>query len=615
MTKKETGAFHAMGLSPVLLRAIRKLNYKQPTPIQRKTIPSLIQGMDVVGMARTGSGKTAAFAIPMIHRLKEHQSIVGVRALVVSPTRELALQTGKTVALLAKGTDLRVGQIIGGESLEAQFAVLAGNPDILVATPGRLIHLVEGETRFSLGRIQIVVFDEADQLFEMGFKDQLMALLKALPESRQTALFSATLPSNLIEFAEAGLRSDALFIRLDHELKLSPDLTTLFYHVISEYRPAALLKILGDIYVNSDHKQSRKDKKEEKLTLVFTATKHHVEYLIELLSKMGFSVGGVYGSMDQEARTIAMDRFRSHQVPILIVTDVAARGLDIPMLDVVINYDFCWSAKLFIHRVGRVARAGRTGTAYSLCSLDELPYFCEVVKQGLGLDRASLEPMKQAELDLIASGMPPLTDLHRVMRNAHKQYVATRPAPSPSAIKMAKELAVSAEDAMKAAIHQYKPIKRSAGVTRTIMGVEPKDKAGTGYNQHNQNNQQSNQSVKSDFYLSYEPRQSSDDQVYSIKSALQREASDYNVDTRMNDSKKQKLSATNGKHKKDDAYEKWKRKTHVALPRLGESELPEQTRMSLAARNNKPKYHLKGKNKKRNVGGKKTKADLKKKTQ
>lgn len=243
---KKGGGFQAMGLNGTLLKAITRKGFSVPTPIQRKTIPLLLDGQDVVGMARTGSGKTAAFVIPMIERLKSHSAKVGARALILSPSRELALQTLKVVKELGRGTDLKTVLVVGGDPLEEQFREMTmGNPDVVIATPGRFVH-VKTEMRLDMSSIQYIVFDEADRLFEMGFAAQLTEILHALPSSRQTLLFSATLPKSLVEFARAGLQEPKL-VRLDAESKISPDLENAFFTVKSAEKEGALLHILRDV--------------------------------------------------------------------------------------------------------------------------------------------------------------------------------------------------------------------------------------------------------------------------------------------------------------------------------------------------------------------------------
>lgn len=385
-----------MGLSPAIVRGIKRKGYRLPTPIQRRATPLILAGHDVVGMARTGSGKTAAFAIPLLNRLQAHSLRAGARGLILSPTRELALQTHRVIRELGRYTDLRVAALVGGDALDAQFAELASNPDILVATPGRLLHMLSEVAGLSLKAVQLVVFDEADRLFEMGFAAQLRALLGALPPDRQALLFSATLPAALAEFAGAGLK-DPEFVRLDADAKLSPDLSTAFFTVRDEDRPAALAWLVREVLPRRAP------------TAVFCSTRHHVEFVAALLAATGSvdmddvtgypRIAAVHGSMDQAARTIAVGRFRAGRADVLVVTDVAARGLDLPHLDAVINYDFPPKPKLFVHRAGRAARAGAAGAAFTLLTGPEAAPFKKVRAKvaGGGVGRDWVLPSKGGE--------------------------------------------------------------------------------------------------------------------------------------------------------------------------------------------------------------------------
>lgn len=360
----------------------------------------MLEGIDVVGMARTGSGKTAAFVIPMIEKLKQHSAKVGARALILSPSRELALQTLKVVKEFGKGTDLKCVLLVGGDSLEDQFSFMAGNPDVIIATPGRFLHL-QVEMSLSLSSIQYVVFDEADRLFEMGFASQLTEILHALPPTRQTLLFSATLPRSLVDFAKAGLQEPHL-VRLDADSKISQDLESAFFTVKSSEKEGSLIHILQEVIKvpkedlllpqNDGDNQNNFDPKQRKRkrltsggtelssisTIIFVATKHHVEYIARLLHLHSYPVSYVYGSLDQTARRQQVDDFRSGKTKILVVTDVAARGIDIPIIANVINYDFPPQPKVFIHRVGRTARAGKRGWAYSLVRAEDAPYLLDL---------------------------------------------------------------------------------------------------------------------------------------------------------------------------------------------------------------------------------------------
>ncbi|KAK3990042.1 putative ATP-dependent RNA helicase DBP10 [Cladorrhinum sp. PSN332] len=479
-TVKKGGGFQAMGLNANLLRAITRKGFSVPTPIQRKAIPLVLERRDVVGMARTGSGKTAAFVIPMIERLKAHSAKVGARALILSPSRELALQTLKVVKELGRGTDLKTILLVGGDSLEEQFGQMATNPDIIIATPGRFLHL-KVEMHLNLSSIKYVVFDEADRLFEMGFAEQLTEILHALPPSRQTLLFSATMPSSLVEFARAGLQEPSL-VRLDAETKVSPDLESAFFSVKSGEKEGSLLHILHDVIKmplgappgaterdnkewskkrkRGDDRLTHKEKPTEHSTIIFTATKHHVEYIAHLLRHAGFAVSYVYGSLDQTARLMQVDDFRKGRTNILVVTDVAARGIDIPILANVINYDFPPQPKIFVHRVGRTARAGQRGWAYALVRESDLPYLLDLqlfLGRKLILGQESKDPsfaqdvvvggMKRAELenhsewvDKVLREEVDISGLKGVTTKAEKLYMRTRNSASSQSAKRAREI-------------------------------------------------------------------------------------------------------------------------------------------------------------------------------
>lgn len=489
-TVKKGGGFQAMGLNAQLLKAIARKGFSVPTPIQRKTIPVILDEQDVVGMARTGSGKTAAFVIPMIEKLKSHSNQVGMRGLILSPSRELALQTLKVVKELGRGTDLKAVLLVGGDSLEEQFGLMVGNPDIVIATPGRFLHL-KVEMGLDLSSVKYVVFDEADRLFEMGFAAQLTEILHGLPHTRQTLLFSATLPKSLVEFARAGLQ-DPTLIRLDTEGKISPDLQNAFFSVKSADKEGALLYILHDVIKiptgpteaaqrkiedRADNKYGSKKRKRpdtqkainatesptKHSTIVFTATKHHVDYLVSILREAGFWVSHAYGSLDQTARNIEVQRFRSGITSILVVTDVAARGIDIPILANVINYDFPSQPKVFVHRVGRTARAGQKGWSYSLVRDTDAPYLIDLqlfLGRKLVLGRQT-EQVNYAEevvvggfsrdtlsshcewATKILSDQADLQAQKGVANRGEKLYMRTRNAASLESAKRAKEVVAS----------------------------------------------------------------------------------------------------------------------------------------------------------------------------
>ncbi|XP_008553584.1 ATP-dependent RNA helicase DDX54 [Microplitis demolitor] len=445
---KKGGGFQCMGLSDNVLKGITKRGYKLPTPIQRKTIPLALEGRDVVAMARTGSGKTACFLIPMFEKLKTRQAKVGARALILSPTRELALQTLKFIKELAKYTDLKASVVLGGDSMEDQFESIHSSPDIIVATPGRFLHICI-EMDLKLDNIEYVVYDEADRLFEMGWGEQINEIANRLPESRQTLLFSATLPKVLVEFAKAGL-SDPVLIRLDVESKLPNELKLSFITCRPEEKLAVLLCLLKYVI------------KKDSQTIVFAATMHHVEYIHMILDHANITNTFIYSNLDATARKINAAKFQAKVAKVLVVTDVAARGIDIPHLDNVINFNFPAKSKLFVHRVGRCARAGRTGTAYNIVSNDEYAYLLDLhlflgspfnivpqqsteksIEGAIGKLPQSMIEQELAELITWHDNNTDLQNMQNVAKNGYQQYIRSRPAASTASVKRVKELDIA----------------------------------------------------------------------------------------------------------------------------------------------------------------------------
>uniref|UniRef100_A0A7S1RHE8 RNA helicase n=1 Tax=Alexandrium catenella TaxID=2925 RepID=A0A7S1RHE8_ALECA len=401
-------------------------------------------------MARTGSGKTAAFIIPIVERLGSHSVSVGIRAVVLSPTRELAMQTAKFFRQLSRHSGLRCCLLVGGQAMEKQFEHLANNPDIVIATPGRLMHhMLEAE--LSLTRIEILVFDEADRLFELGFAEQLQQVLEKTPTSRQCLLFSATLPAQLVSFSRSGVKNP-VFVRLDVETTISDALDLWYLYVRKDEKLAATVAVLRHLH------------RQEKSTIMFVATRHHVEFFGEFLAQFGLPAAIVYGSMDQVARLEQVARFRKGKARILVTTDVAARGIDIPFLDHVLNFDFPPSAKLFVHRSGRTARAGRSGICASLVTLDDLPYATELMlflghkialpdgssstsgtsEDGKRVPVIGAVPGLEHEMEKIEAVLKEegtvLHGLHKSMMASYNIYNKTRPTASKQSAARAKQM-------------------------------------------------------------------------------------------------------------------------------------------------------------------------------
>ncbi|XP_020259077.1 DEAD-box ATP-dependent RNA helicase 29-like isoform X3 [Asparagus officinalis] len=395
----------------------------------------------------------------MLQKLRERAPGAGVRALILSPTRDLAIQTLKFTKELGRYTDLCTSLLVGGDSMEDQFEELAHNPDIIIATPGRLMHHLAEVDGMSLRTVEYVVFDEADSLFGMGFAEQLHKILLQLSETRQTLLFSATLPKALAEFAKAGLR-DPEPVYLNEGI--SPDLSLAFLTVRPEEKIAALLYLVRE-QIGLDQQ-----------TLIFVATKHHVEFLNVLFREENIEPSISYGEMDPDARKINVLRFRARKTMLLIVTDIAARGIDIPLLDNVVNFDFPSNPKMFVHRVGRVARAGRTGTAYSFVTPEDMPYLLDLhlflskplrpapteeevlqdmervysrIDQALANGETVYGRFPQTVIDLVSDRVQDIIDactelitLQKSCTNAFRLYTKTKAAPSRESIRRTKDL-------------------------------------------------------------------------------------------------------------------------------------------------------------------------------
>ncbi|MDI6867631.1 DEAD/DEAH box helicase [Methanoculleus sp.] len=338
--------FQDFNISPETLRAIEDMGFEEPTPIQVSTIPALLEGRDVTGQAQTGTGKTAAFGIPAIERIDPTKRKTQV--LVLSPTRELAIQIAEEFARLAayhKG--ITILPIYGGQPIERQFRALERGAQIVVGTPGRVLdHLDRGTLSFD--SVKLVVLDEADQMLDMGFREDIETILDETPKDRQTVLFSATLPKPILEISKR-FQKDPEFISVARREVTVPQIEQLYLEVRSRDRLEILTRVL-DIY-------------DPDLTLIFANTKKGVDELTSHLQARGYFAEGLHGDMKQVLRDRVMAKFRSGTIDILVATDVAARGIDVDNVDLVINYDVPQDIEYYIHRIGRTARAGRTGRA------------------------------------------------------------------------------------------------------------------------------------------------------------------------------------------------------------------------------------------------------------
>jgi ATP-dependent RNA helicase DeaD len=353
--------FSALGLHPALLDALSALGYEEPTPIQREAIPPLLAGRDLLGQAATGTGKTAAFALPLIQRIAsmaeedpEHdEGRLAVRALVLVPTRELAIQVAEAVHRYGRALGIRVLPIYGGQAIQQQLRALRRGVHVVVATPGRALDHI-GRRTLNLESVTTVVLDEADEMLDMGFADDLEAILEAVPKERQTALLSATMPSRITAIARRHLRNPQ-HVRIAREetgVGEMPRVRQVAYVVRREHKVSALGRVL--------------DMENPTLALIFCRTRTEVDDLTEKLGSRGYRAEAMHGGFSQEQRDRVMRRFRSGAAELLIATDVAARGLDIENLSHVINFDVPAAPDAYVHRIGRTGRAGREGVAITL---------------------------------------------------------------------------------------------------------------------------------------------------------------------------------------------------------------------------------------------------------
>jgi ATP-dependent RNA helicase RhlE len=354
-------SFETLGLSADLLRTVAEEGYETPTPVQAAAIPLVLEGRDVLAAAQTGTGKTAAFALPILDRLREHANTSfsparhPVRSLILVPTRELAVQVDEAVRTYGRTVPLRSSVVYGGVPIEPQVKVLRAGVEILVATPGRLLDLV-GQRAVNLGQVSILVLDEADRMLDMGFLPDIRRILDLLPARRQNLLFSATFDDEIRRLA-ATILTDPVTVEVAPRNTAAEAVRQLVYPVDRDRKEDLLIHLLREY----DLRQ----------VLVFTRTKLAASRLAARLDRAGLDAVAIHSDRSQPERTRALDGFRNGEVRVLVATDVAARGLDIEDLPVVVNFELPWNPQDYIHRIGRTGRAGATGEALSLVTIDE----------------------------------------------------------------------------------------------------------------------------------------------------------------------------------------------------------------------------------------------------
>ena len=417
------GGFAALGLDPRVASALAKLGYEEPTPVQRAAIPPLLAGRDVLAMAATGTGKTAAFALPLLSRLTpDTNARTRTAALILVPTRELAMQVAEAVHRYGKPMGIMALPVYGGASMENQIRALKRGVDVVIATPGRALDLIR-RNALNLSGVRSVVLDEADEMLDMGFAEDLEAILEAVPKERQTALFSATLPPRIASIARRQLK-DPVTITIDREVV--PDgeaarVRQVAYMVPRAHKMAALARVL-----DLEHPTS---------AIVFCRTRTEVDELSETLAARGMRADALHGGLSQDQRDRVMQKFRSKKTDLLIATDVAARGLDVKHVSHVVNFDVPADAEAYVHRIGRTGRAGREGVAITFAEPREhrllrnierlttqrieiatVPTVADLKSRRLELARASLrEAVLEGELDPFRTIIEALADEFDVM--------------------------------------------------------------------------------------------------------------------------------------------------------------------------------------------------------
>lgn len=349
-TTKSEHVFSSLNISPRILKILEDLNFITPTPIQNQSIPSGIEGKDIIGIAQTGTGKTLAFGIPMLHRL---QSIVG-RGLILLPTRELALQVEETLEKIGRPLGIGTAVLIGGESINKQLLALRKKPQIIIATPGRLLDHLQ-QRSIKLDDIKILVLDEADRMLDMGFEPQINQILKTVPKQRQTLLYSATMPSAIVKIA-------ATYMALPVRIEVAPAGTSAeqveqeIIIVNKDLKLALLATIL---------------QKEEGTVLVFSRTKHGAKKICRDLNFIGYTAAEIHSNRSLNQRKEALEGFKTGRYRILVATDIAARGIDVKNIGIVVNFDLPDQSEDYVHRIGRTGRAGRDGRAISFATPDQ----------------------------------------------------------------------------------------------------------------------------------------------------------------------------------------------------------------------------------------------------
>ena len=418
-TPQATITFADFGLDPLIQKAVSEQGYTSPTPIQAQAIPHVLLGQDLMGAAQTGTGKTAAFVLPIIQRILRHASSSAsparhpIRALVLTPTRELAVQVAENAANYSRHTDLRSAVVYGGVDMKEQVATLRGGIEILIATPGRLLDHI-GSKVANLSQVELLVLDEADRMLDMGFLPDLQRIINLIPAQRQTLLFSATFSPEIKKLAQSYLRNPVT-VEVARQNAAADTVRQVIHMVRSGDKEKAIVKILA----------SRTEQGLSRQCIIFTNSRMGCARLARALERDGIKAGAIHGDKSQGERTLTLDAFKSGAIEALVATDVAARGLDIPAMPCVINHELPFNAEDFIHRIGRTGRAGSTGDAIALVDDSEKRLLDDIEK----LMKRKLEIMPLPNIDIPGGNESDDRPKHRSTRETSQRSYST---PTPS---------------------------------------------------------------------------------------------------------------------------------------------------------------------------------------
>ena len=429
--------FEELNLSKEVQRAIADMGFEEATPIQSQAIPVVLSGKDIIGQAQTGTGKTASFGIPIIETIDDH--LKKVQAIVLCPTRELAIQVSEEIGELLKyKKNIKIVPIYGGQSIDRQIRSIQSGVQIVIGTPGRVIdHINRGTLK--LNEIKMVVLDEADEMLDMGFRDDIEEILKTVPKERQTVMFSATMPKQILDLSKKYLKNPE-HIKVVHKEITVPNVNQYYIELKPSMKLEALTRLI-DIH-------------NPKLSLVFSNRKKSVDDLVSHLQARGYSAEGLHGDMKQMMRDRVMGKFRSGKLEILVATDVAARGIDVDDIDAVFNYDMPQDDEYYVHRIGRTARAGRAGQAFTFVVGKEF--------------RAIKEIEKYTKTKIVSMQIPSMKDVEEIRTNTLVTEIK-------EVIDNEKDLKKYSNIIERLVNEDYTSLEIASGLLKMVMGNEKEE--------------------------------------------------------------------------------------------------------------------------------------------